>query len=257
MKILLANDDGIMSPGIHLLAKYLQEEGHELTIIAPENQRSALSHAITLHKPIIIKEVSLDGIKGRAYSISGTPADCVRVGMEFLTDGDIDIVFSGINMGLNSGMDILYSGTVSAAIEANIYGIPSIAVSSEWNKGDVNYEIAAKYAVKLLNTISLEKLDTPMVLNLNTPFDLNNPEEPIKVCRIGGPIYDYYIAESNGNGDKTLKVTGRKNTVLEEDTDRYFLSKGYATLTPLGYDFTNFELMDRIRECIEQGVGCE
>ncbi|MDY0257762.1 5'/3'-nucleotidase SurE, partial [Gudongella oleilytica] len=119
MKILLANDDGIMAPGIYTLAKHLIDK-HDIIIIAPETQRSAQSHAITLHKPIVIKEVKLDGIDAPAYSISGTPADCVRVGMELLTDGDVDIVLSGINMGLNSGMDILYSGTVSAAIEANL-----------------------------------------------------------------------------------------------------------------------------------------
>ena len=256
MKILLANDDGIMAPGIYTLAKHLIDK-HEIIIIAPETQRSAQSHAITLHKPIVIKEVKLDGIDAPAYSISGTPADCVRVGMELLTDGDVDIVLSGINMGLNSGMDILYSGTVSAAIEANLYGVPSIAVSAEWCKGEVNYEIAAKYAVKLLDKLEIEKIDTPMVLNLNTPFDLHDPEEPIKVCRIGGPIYDYYMTESNGNGEKTLKVIGRKDTVLEEDTDRLFLSKGFATLTPLSYDFTNFKLMDKVRKCIEENDKCE
>lgn len=256
MRILIANDDGIMAPGIHMLAKYLQEL-HEVIIVAPETQRSAQSHAITLHKPIVIKELKLDGIKAPAYSISGTPADCVRVGMEMLTDGNIDIVFSGINMGLNSGMDILYSGTVSAAIEANLYGIPSVAVSAEWFHGDVNYEIAAKYAVSMLEKLELEKLEAPMVLNLNTPFELHDPDKPIKVCRIGGPIYDYYLAEDNGNGERTLKVMGRKDTVLEEDTDRYFLSRGFATLTPLSYDFTNFKLIDRVKGCIEDGKRCE
>lgn len=256
MKILIANDDGIMAPGIHILARYLMER-HQLIIVAPETQRSAQSHAITLHKPIIIKEIELEGIDAPAYSISGTPADCVRVGMELLTEGDVDIVLSGINMGLNSGMDILYSGTVSAAIEANLYGIPSVAVSAEWCKGDVNYDIAAKYVVRLLERLELENIQAPMVLNLNTPYELTDPEKPLKVCRIGGPIYDYYMSESNGNGERTLKVIGRKETVLEEDTDRFFLSEGFATLTPLSYDFTNFQLMDKVRKCIEEEIRCE
>ena len=131
MKILLTNDDGIMAEGIQTLAKELEKE-HEVIIVAPDIQKSAQSHAITLFKPLVIKTVKLEGIKGKAYSVNGTPADCVRAGIEALTDKPIDLVFSGINIGLNSGMDILYSGTVSAAIEASIYNMPSIAVSTEY-----------------------------------------------------------------------------------------------------------------------------
>lgn len=256
MRILLTNDDGVYAQGIRTLALELEKE-HEVIIVAPEDQRSAQSHSITLHKPIIIKKVKLDGIKSKAYSISGTPADCVRVGMEEIAKGRIDIVFSGINMGLNSGMDILYSGTVSAAIEGNLYKLPSVAVSAEWTKEGLNYEIAAKYASKVLAKIKKEKLLTPMVLNLNTPFNLTDDSKPIKVCKIGGPIYDYYLSENNGDGDMTLKVTGRVETTLENDTDRYFLANGYATLTPLKYDFTDFELMDKVRKCIDEDIDCE
>lgn len=256
MKILLANDDGIMAEGIYTLAKALEKD-HELIIVGPENQRSAQSHSITLHKAIVIKEVSLKGLKSQAYSISGTPADCVRVGMEELADGKIDIVFSGINMGLNSGMDILYSGTVSAAIEANIYGIPSVAVSAEWVDGKVNYEIAAKYALNLLKSIDFEKMTLPMVLNLNTPFDLHDEKKELKVCKIGGPIYDYYLSEKNGNGERTLKVMGRKESKYQKDTDRYHLYNGFATLTPLAYDLTNFDLIEKVKRCIEDGEKCE
>lgn len=256
MRILLTNDDGVYAQGIWSLAKELEKD-HDVLIVAPEDQRSAQSHSITLHKPIIIKKVKLDGIRSDAYSISGTPADCVRVGMEELAKGEIDIVFSGINMGLNSGMDILYSGTVSAAIEGNLYKLPSVAVSAEWTKEGVNYEIAAKYALTVLAKIKKEKLLTPMVLNLNTPYNLHDVNKKLMVCKIGGPIYDYYRGENNGNGERTLKVTGRVETKYEEDTDRYFLSKGYATLTPLKYDFTNFELMDKVRKCIEDDIDCE
>ncbi len=256
MKILLANDDGIRAEGIYTLARALEKD-HELIIVAPENQMSAQSHSITLHKPIVIKEVDLEGIKSRAYSISGTPADCVRVGLEELVGDKVDIVFSGINMGLNSGMDILYSGTVSAAIEANIYGIPSVAVSAEWKEGKVNYDIAALYALKLLEVLDVEEMTLPLVLNLNTPFDLNDVDKDIKVCKIGGSIYDYYLAEKNGNGERTLKVMGRRDAKLEENTDRYYLNKGYATLTPLAYDLTNFNLIEKVRRCIEEGEKCE
>ena len=247
MNILLTNDDGIMAEGIYTLAKALEKD-HNLIIIAPESQRSAQSHSITVHKSIVIKEVELEEIKSPAYSISGTPADCVRVGMEELADEKIDIVLSGINMGLNCGMDILYSGTVSAAIEGNIYEIPSIAVSAERTERGVNYEIAAKYALQVLDNLDMEKMETPILLNLNTPYGLQDEKKPIKVCKIGGVIYDYYIADKNGNGEKTLKITGRRDTKLNEDTDRFFLSKGFATLTPLSYDLTNFKLIEEVKK---------
>lgn len=245
MRILLTNDDGIMAEGIHTLAKELEKE-HEVIIVAPETQRSAQSHAITLVQPLVVKEVELEGIKSKAYSISGTPADCVRAGLDTLAGGTVDLVFSGINSGLNSGMDILYSGTVSAAIEANIYHIPSIAVSSEWIEGKVRYDIAAKYAKLILDKTMDSFLDSNIVLNINVPYSDEEDIKGIKVCKIGGPVYDYYFADYNEDGERTLKVQGRKITDTEEGTDRYFLAKGYVTITPLHYDLTNFNLLKEV-----------
>src|SRR5690606_19674244 len=125
MRLLLVNDDGIHAEGINKLAMELEKK-HEVTIVAPNDERSAQSHALTLRKPLIVKEVKLEGIKSRAYSVSGTPADCVRIALDQLIKEPVDLVISGINKGLNVGMDVLYSGTVSAAIEANLYGIPSM-----------------------------------------------------------------------------------------------------------------------------------
>lgn len=246
MRILLTNDDGIMAKGIYTLAKELEKD-HEVIIIAPDVEKSAQSHAVTLFQHLIIKEVKLEGLKSKAYSVSGTPADCVRAGLEALIDGPIDLVFSGINSGLNSGMDILYSGTVSAAIEASIYDLPSIAVSAQWVDGHVNFQLAAKYARKILED-SIDKLkETNIVLNINTPYVKNDEADNIKVCKTGGPIYDYYIEEENKNGDKTLKIEGRREIKFQEDTDRYYLSKGYITITPLHYDLTNFHLLEEVK----------
>lgn len=249
MKILLTNDDGIMADGIQILAKELEKE-HEVVIVAPDIQKSAQSHAITLFKPLVVKEVELEGIKAKAYSISGTPADCVRAGMEALTDGPVDLVFSGINIGLNSGMDILYSGTVSAAIEASIYNIPSIAVSTEYIDEKANFDIAAKYANKVLGLVIPKIMGTNIVLNINTPYTKNDVKG-IKVCRVGDAIYDYYFEGKNGDGEKFLQSKGRRNINLTEDTDRYFLSKGYATVTPLHYDLTNFKTLEQVKHWLE------
>lgn len=247
MRILLTNDDGILADGIYALAKAL-EKSYEVIIVAPETQKSAQSHAITLHKPLIIKEIKLEGISSKAYSVSGTPADCVRAGIEAIIKDKIDMVVSGINLGFNSGMDIIYSGTVSAAVEASIYNIPSIAVSSEYMNGIANYTIAAKYAEKVVEEAKKRILNSNIVLNLNTPYELNDVDKELKVCTIGGAILDYYFLEDKGNGERVLSVQGRKETELQEGTDRYYLSKGYATITPLRYDLTNFDLMDSVKD---------
>lgn len=250
MRILLTNDDGIMAEGIQTLAKELEKE-HEVIIVAPDIQRSAQSHAITLFKPLVVKELELEGIKAKAYSITGTPADCVRAGMEALADGPIDLVFSGINIGLNSGMDILYSGTVSAAIEASIYNIPSIAVSTEYIDDKANFNIAAKYASKVLKLAIPEILGTNIVLNINTPYR-EDDLKGIKVCRIGDVIYDYYFEGENGDGEKILQAEGRRDISFTKDTDRYYLSKGYATITPLHYDLTNFETLEEVESWLDK-----
>lgn len=249
MRILLTNDDGVMAEGIYALAKELEKD-YEVIIVAPETQRSAGSHAITLFQPLVVKEVELKGLKSKAYSISGTPADCVRVGLEALSDGPIDMVFSGINIGLNSGMDILYSGTVSAAIEANIYKIPSIAVSAEWINGDAKFNMAAKYAKSILENVKNNLRKSNIVININVPYRDEENINGIKVCKIGGVIYDYYFMDQNENGEKVLRLKGRQETKIEEDTDRYYLNQGYITLTPLHYDLTNFQLLEEVKTWI-------
>lgn len=250
MRILLTNDDGIMAEGLYTLAKELEKD-YEVIIVAPEIQRSAQSHAITLFQPLVVKEVELEGLKSKAYSISGTPADCVRVAIDVLAEGPVDYVFSGINIGLNSGMDILYSGTVSAAIEANIYKIPSIAVSAEFKDGNANFKLAAKYAKEIFENTKNKLKESNIVLNINTPYRDEEEIKGTKVCKIGGVIYDYYFMEQNEKGEKVLKLKGRRDSKIEEDTDRYYLQQGYVTITPLHYDLTSFNLLEEVRDWIE------
>ena len=249
MRILLTNDDGIMAEGIYQLARELEKD-HEVIIVAPESEKSAQSHAITLFKPLIVKEVKLKGLKSKAYSITGTPADCVRAGLDQIVEGDIDLVFSGINKGFNAGMDILYSGTVSAAIEANIQGIPSIAVSSQYiyEEDKINFSLAGKYSRKILEKLKNQIIESNLLVNINVPYVEDEGIKGIKVCKIGQPIYDYYFKEKDGNGDNTIRLKGRQEVRLNEDTDRYYLSNGYVTLTPLHYDLTNFKLLKEVEE---------
>ncbi|HSH36696.1 5'/3'-nucleotidase SurE [Schnuerera sp.] len=247
MRILLVNDDGIHAEGLEIIAKTLEKD-HELIIVAPEEQRSAQSQAITISKSLIVKEIELKGINSRAYSVSGTPADCVRIALDQLIDKPIDLVVSGINKGLNAGMDVLYSGTVSAAIEANIYNLPAIALSAQWIDGKIDYHMAAEHGNYILEKSKDDLIKNNIILSINTPYLEEKKPKGIKVCKIGGVIYDYYIHENNGeNGEKILKLEGRKDVEYEEDTDRFYLSKGYVTVTPIHYDLTNFNLLDKVK----------
>lgn len=248
MRLLLVNDDGIDAIGIQALAKEFEKD-YELVIVAPEGQRSATSHSITLAKPILVKKVEILGIKSKAYSISGSPADCVRVALDKLVDGHVDVVLSGINLGLNIGTDILYSGTVSAAIEGNLYKIPSMALSCQLGEEPNCFETAAKYAKDIFEKVKKDLVENNIVLNVNFPCIKEEDMKGIKVCKIGGVIYDYYSVENKSGEDEiTLAVEGRHNGEIDEETDRFFLKKGYITVTPLHYDLTNYKLMGKVSD---------
>jgi 5'-nucleotidase len=252
MNILITNDDGINAPGILALAKEVSKE-HQVIIVAPREQKSASSHSISIHNPIKIREEFIDELNCKAYSVMGTPADCTQVGISFLSD-NIDLVISGINKGTNLGIEILYSGTVSAAIEGAIYGIPSIAISMDvdYERNDEDYSKAVKWLMKILNIAKESYLKSDIVLNLNIP-NLNEKNiKGIKVCKVGKSTYktEYILLESSDK-DKTYKTKGIRNKIEEEETDLYFLSQGYVTLTPLHFDFTNFNILDKVKKIFE------
>ena len=247
MRLLLVNDDGIDSEGIQSLAREIEKE-HELIIVAPSDEKSAQSQALTLKKPLVVKEIELVGIKSKTYSVSGTPADCVRVAIDSLIEEPVDLVLSGINRGLNVGMDVLYSGTVSAAIEANLYKIPSIALSAQWENGKINYDITVEYGRYIIERIKDELIDKNMIISINTPYVEDKDQvKGIKVCKVGGIVYDSYIMEDGKIKDeRIIKTNGRIRKIDEDDTDRYYVSQNYVTITPLQYDLTNFELIDKV-----------
>ncbi|NFA59872.1 5'/3'-nucleotidase SurE [Clostridium sporogenes] len=252
MNILLTNDDGIDAEGINTLAKLLSKY-HNVIMVAPEDQRSASGHSITIYEPIVVKQVRKP-YDIEAYSISGTPADCVKVALDKLISNNIDIVISGINKGLNMGNDILYSGTVSAAIEGSMYKIPSIAVSAEFVRGKKqNYEIAAKYTLEILNRVKKEKLKNDVVLNLNIPFCSEEEIKGIKVCKVGNRIFNTRFSEEiDEEGNKILKLEGDINKNINDDTDVYYIRNKYVTLTPLHYDLTNFNILEETETIINE-----
>lgn len=241
MRILVTNDDGIGAKGIYKLAQALSKE-HEVIVVAPRNQRSACSHSITIENVINIKEEFLENLNVKAYSLSGTPADCVRVGINKICDKKIDMVISGINRGLNAGTDVIYSGTVSAAIEAAICKIPSIAVSQGISKDIEEYDIACQYVLKVLEIAKEKYMKDDIVLNLNIPIDKNI--KGFKVAKIGKTTYtNKYEKVHNEEFEETYRITGTMDKRKDVDDDVDYLRQGYVTLTPLHYDLTNFKIL--------------
>ena len=248
MRLLLTNDDGINAKGIYALAKELQKN-HEVIIVAPDCERSACGHSITLTRPLIVKETKLKGLELKAFSVDGTPADCVKIAINKLIDGKIDMVVSGINKGLNLGTDVLYSGTVSAAIEATIYKIPAMAVSMEIQKNIETYEVAAKYAGEVLLKAIENNIKNDIVLNINIPLLKENEIKGIKVCKIGNRMYNNsYIKTIGENNETQYEIRGVVKDIHDEDSDTIYFKEGYVTITPLHYDLTNFEILNDIGE---------
>jgi 5'-nucleotidase len=252
MRLLITNDDGINSIGLQTLVKEMEKD-NEVWVVAPDRQRSACGHSITINKPLFVKEVKIEGIKSRCFNVDGTPADCVKVAMERIIKGKIDMVLSGINKGPNLGTDVIYSGTVSAAIEAAIYKIPSAAISLDVKEDEGNYSTAAKYAAKIVSTARENYISNDIVLNINVPHIDEKYIKGIKVCQLGNRIYANYYIESLRE-DKTvgLLLQGDPKDSDEENTDVYYLKKGYVTLTPLHYDLTNFKILNDVNKWFEK-----
>lgn len=239
MIILLSNDDGIHSDGIMALEKSLQHAGDVYTV-APDREQNSMSHALTLHRPLRVHTVG-----PRRLAIDGTPTDCVKLALSGLLPVRPDLVISGINKGPNLGDDILYSGTVSAAMEAVLLGIPAIAVSLATFEG-FNFAAAADFTTKLLSYIKANPIPTEMLLNVNVP---PLPKEQIKGWRItrqGKRHYSETIVErTDPRGKKYYWIGGDQLGFDHHDgTDCVAIDEGYVSVTPLQVDLTNHKLLE-------------
>lgn len=239
MRVLLTNDDGIGSPGLHALAHAFEAEG-EIYVVAPEHERSATGHAITLHKPLRAVPSSIPGSSIRAWATNGTPADCVAMGTLALLPGRPDLVVSGINVGPNMGRDLTYSGTVSGAMEAAIIGVPGIAVSIGAFR-DVRFDVAGRFAVYLARLIVSRGLPADTLLNVNVP---NLPAEQIdgvEITRQGDKRYISRLEErKDPRGRPYYWLTGEPGVRNDrEGTDTWALAHRRISVTPIGLDMTS------------------
>lgn len=242
MNILLANDDGIQAVGLRSLYFALKEAGHDVHVVAPVTEQSAVGHAVTLSMPIRVKEFKENGFTGQG--VYGTPVDCVKLGLSTLLDEQPDLVLSGINAGANVGVDILYSGTVSAATEGALMEIPAMAVSMD-NFNPVDLSGQARYCAELLPKIPWNDLPPKCVLNLNFPDCSIEEARELVLCPHTRASYrDWYDTRQDPRGRPYYWLDGAiPPENISDDRDRALLTRRHVTLTPLHFDFTDREAM--------------
>lgn len=233
MKILVTNDDGIHSEGLHVLTEALKMAG-EVIVVAPDRERSSVAHALTMHRPLRVKR-----IKENYYAVDGTPVDCVILGVYMLRPERPGIIASGINKGENMGEDILYSGTVSAALEGTIMGIPSFAISIV-SRRDFKFKSAAEFALRVVRFIERKGLPGEILLNINVPNLDTDQIRSYMITRQGKRIYGDVVHEkTDPRGRKYYWIGGNEMSFeREKGTDFDAVSQGYVSITPLHPNLT-------------------
>lgn len=242
MVILITNDDGVHSAGLIALFKALKEVG-DAYVVAPDRERSAVGHALTLHRPLKVEE-----LRERVYSVNGTPTDAVVLGVHKVLPQKPDLVVSGINRGGNLGDDITYSGTVSAAVEGTILNIPSFAVSVHGDK-NFHFETAAFFAVAIAKFVIENPMPFDTFLNVNVPNLAKGHVKGLKLTRQGKRIYDNAIQEvSSPRGEKHYWIGGGvPYWEHAEDTDVHAVEEGYVSVTPIHLDLTDYTALDSLK----------
>ncbi len=249
MRVLVTNDDGIFAEGIYSLAKEL-DKFFEVIVAAPDTERSATGHAITIYKPLRVNKIRFFDTDVDAYSINGTPADCVKLAVDsLLKEKKPDLVVSGINNGPNLGTDVLYSGTVSAAIEASILGIPSIAISMG-DRDIVQYSDAAEYTCRIAKEMFKNEVLTDTIININYPTCNKIDIKGAKVTTLGIRKYsNVFIERKDPRGNSYYWTSG---TIVEmeqnKESDIAALKNNFVSITPIHYNLTNLDSYERIQD---------
>ncbi len=273
MNVLVSNDDGVFALGIRTLANALAAAGHKVTVVCPDRERSATGHGLTLHRPLRVDQVDNVFDEGvTAWACSGTPSDCVKLALDAILPEAPDFVVSGINHGANLGTDVLYSGTVSAAMEGVLEGIPAIAISLT-SFSAKNFDPAAQFAVQLVSQLQQKPLNLPILLNVNVPPVSQAEIKGTVIARQGvrryfdqfekridprGKTYYWLAGEVMEEGEAELSVShpsdGESADIDKEitainakfTTDVKAIKENYITITPLQYNLTAYTALDFI-----------
>lgn len=236
MHILLTNDDGIFAPGLAAIYKELVKIG-DVTVVAPADSRSGVSHTVTFKEPLVCNRVDING-QFTGFSVQGSPADCAKLAcIELCKDNPIDLIISGINNGANAGINIYYSGTVAAAMEAAFLRVPAVATSLVVDE-KMDYEAAAKYCVEIIK--KLLPIESGYVVNINIPQLSKGKPRGVKVVpQSTGGFHERYVPQRNEQGQTVYKLEAGSHRHEDDSTDSTALADGYITITALSLGMTN------------------
>lgn len=256
--ILVTNDDGMFAPGIKALVEVARELG-EVVVVAPDSPQSAKGHAITIHDPLRIHEVDVfEGVE--AWECSGTPVDCVKLARHIvLGDRTPDLCVSGINHGSNASINIIYSGTLSAAMEASLEGVDSIGFSLLNYSFDADFGAAKVYVRQIMEYALEHGLGPTRLLNVNIPYLKEADIQGIKVCRQANARWVEEFQEAiDPRGQKYFWLTGKfENDDPGEDTDVWALTNGYVSVVPSRHDMTHYEALAALSELEKVSISSE
>jgi 5'-nucleotidase len=247
VRILLTNDDGVFAPGLRALRKELLRLG-DVTVVAPAQEQSGVGHSITLYNPLVVKPVDDEEGRVLGYMVEGSPADSVKLAIYELLPEPPDLVVSGINSGNNAGINVLYSGTVAAAIEGAFFEVTSIAVSLEAAE-HFDYPRAAKHAGRIIDQILANRPARGTLFNVNIPSHVRGEPRGVKVVPMGlGRYGEGFERRRDPRGRTYYWMTYNPPAELDgEETDVIALSRGYVTVTPLHFDLTRNDLVATLR----------
>lgn len=254
MNFLVTNDDGVFAPGVRALVEVLHNFG-TVYVCCPDQERSAISHSITLRKPLNIRKTDIFGEHVQAWVIDGTPADCVKLALDILIKEPIDMIFSGINLGSNIGRDVFYSGTISAALEGASLGYKAFAISVDaYDVEGLNFTYPKQYLYQFLKHFIQAELAIGTVYNINIPYV--TPERYVgpAIGELDFSLKRYkhvHIEDDMGQLFYWLKDHRKKIQSDTQVSDFNLVSKGYLTITPLTLSFTNAEMMEKTKTIVE------
>jgi 5'-nucleotidase len=248
MRILLSNDDGILAPGLAALYHAVKDLG-EVTVVAPDSPRSAAGHSITIRRPLTVREVHVQGGDFRGLSVDGSPADCVRLAIFELLGEMPDLVLSGINAGANVGIHVFYSGTVAAAAEGSMFGVPAVALSAKVSEGEIDFEWAAEHCRAALEVILDKGLVRGDLVNVNVPSSgVGRPRGLKVVPQSTVELRDIYRKVHDRDGVQTYEIVDFSFLPGEAETDVAALDEGYMTVTPLHVNMTAVAKLPALRD---------
>tara|TARA_B110000438_G_C15757206_1_gene625633 strand:+ start:546 stop:1304 length:759 start_codon:yes stop_codon:yes gene_type:complete len=248
LKILVTNDDGIFSSGIYALWEVAKEFG-DVTIVAPNTQKSAVGHGITISNPIYVREIEREN-ECKGFAVSGTPADCVKIGIKsILPSRPPDLILSGINIGSNLGNNIIYSGTVAAAVEGAVVGIQSIALSID-SYNPTSFETSKAVVRKMIKFVMNNKIPSGTILNVNVPYCEVEDLKGYKITMQGNQYFnDQFDKRIDPRGRPYYWMTGE---MIDNDKtieyDGLAVSSGYVSITPINFKMTNVGFMKKLKK---------